>query len=83
MGRLVASRFVIELTLLELGEDGEPLNEYVQAPHTVYGLAGARRWLDELPAHIEAAARQLRTEGGDAPNGHNTELRASLPERNR
>ncbi len=56
---LVASRIDLTLTLLELDAGGQPVNEYLQAPVTLYGMAALQRWLDELPARIAQAETEL------------------------
>jgi hypothetical protein len=59
MHRLAAGRFQIELTLVELDDDGEPVNEYAQQPVIVFGLKAAQAWLDALPAQIAHVRHEL------------------------
>ena len=59
MTRLVACRFEITLTCLELDENGEPVNEYPQQPEVVFGIAAMRAWLERLPGEIKKAETQL------------------------
>lgn len=79
MSRLVPSRFQIELTLLELDDNGEPVNEYPQQQIVLFGLQAVRHWLDELPARVTDAQHALDTQKGGTANGSNTEVRAPLP----
>jgi hypothetical protein len=74
MNRLVPSRFEITLTLLELDDWGEPVNEHRQPELVLYGLTAARDWLEQLPAQALKAERKL---GGDS-DGNDPEIRASL-----
>jgi hypothetical protein len=81
MSRLVASRIELQLTLLELDDNAEPLNEYAQQPVILFGATALQQWLDDLPARIADAQRQLDTEKGGAANGHDAEIRAAVPRR--
>jgi hypothetical protein len=78
MRHLVASRFQIELNLLELDDQGEPVNEYPQPPVVLFGITAVRGWLEQLPGQVRAAERELDTQKG-ATDGRNPEPRAPLP----
>ncbi|HEY7037163.1 MAG TPA: hypothetical protein VH482_37930 [Thermomicrobiales bacterium] len=79
MSRLVAFRFQVDFSLVQLDDD-EPVNEFPQAPVVLYGLGMARDWLDSLPQLIaDAELRLLATNREEASNGSDPDIRSAVP----